>query len=172
MAKKQQKRLPRRLIRNLPSEYLEAVQLGQDLFSPLFQFENGLRLAIHNHLEICYGNDWWEISLKAKLRDVYDYADNQRTRHNLMPWIGDSARVHLLPIHQVTLGQLEKIVRSYRSDCIPELFPTLEFFIGHMDVIKKVRNMFAHMFPCITNNDCRTAKREIQTMSSHVSTKL
>lgn len=161
----------RRIVR-IPKEYLEAVDLGNVLFPSLFQFENGLRLAIHRHQIICYGNDWWHISLKLKLPKIFEYAEDQQKKRDLMPWIGSSSRVAVLPIHLVALGHLEEIVKKYQSDCIPELFPTIEFFLGHMETIKRVRNLFTHMFPCITKADCRLAKREIRTLASHINTKL
>ena len=103
---------------------------------------------------------------------IYDYADEQENKRHSMPWIGASARVSILRLHLITLGQLEEIVKKYRSDCIPDLFPTLEFFLGHMEVIKRVRNLYTHMFPCLTHGDCRTAKREILTLAAHINTKL
>lgn len=161
----------RRIIK-IPKEYLEAVELGNVLFPSLFQLENGLRLAINNHLTVCYGPDWWMLSLQPRLPQIYDYAQTQQTKQGTMPWIGASSRVPVLPIHLVTLGHLEVIIKSYRSDCIPQLFPTLEFFLGHMEAIKRVRNLFSHMFPCITKDDCRLAKREIITLASHINSKL
>jgi hypothetical protein len=170
MPRKRQSRI-RRIVR-IPTEYLEAVPLGNILFPSLFQFENGLRLAINKFLTTCYGTDWWEISLKAQLPKIYEYAEEQETKLNSMPWIGASARVPVLRIHLVTLGQLEEIVKKYSSECIPDLFPTLDFFLGHMLVIKRVRNLFSHMFPCITRDDCKTARREITTLSNHINAKL
>jgi hypothetical protein len=161
----------RRIVK-IPKEYLEAVELGNILFPSLFQLENGLRLALNNHLTVCYGPDWWAISLQSRLPNIFGYAQSQQTRQNFMPWIGASSRVSVLPIHLVTLGQLEEIVKSYRSDCIPQLFPTLEFFLGHMEAIKRVRNLFSHMFPCITKDDCKLAKREIATLAAHINSKL
>lgn len=134
--------------------------------------KNGLRLAIHNHLTVCYGVDWWQVSLRPKLPAVYDYAGSQQKRLDDMPWTGASSRVPVLFIHLVTLGHLEEIVKKYQSDCIPQLFPTLEFFLGHMEAIKRVRNLFSHMFPCITKNDCQLAKREILTLATHINSKL
>ena len=162
----------RRRLLKIPVEYFEAIELGNVLFPVLFQFENGLRLAIHNYLVTCYGPDWWNISLQTKLNTVFQYADDQRVKKDLMPWIGDSARVTVLPIHLVTLGHLEEIVKKYQSDCIPHLFPTLDFFLGHMDVVKRIRNLYSHMFPCITARDLRTAKREIATLAEHINTHL
>lgn len=156
----------------MPAEYLLAIEMGNLLFPSLFQFENGLRLLIHNFLSQCYGKDWWIASLKSQLDKVYQYAENQKNRMDNMPWIGDSAIVEVLPIHLVTLGQLEEIVKRYHSECIPELFPTMEFFLGHMEVIKRVRNLYSHMFPCITRGDVRLAKREILTLCSHINAKL
>jgi hypothetical protein len=156
----------------IPKEYLEAVELGNVLFPSLFQLENGLRLAINNHLTVCYGADWWTLSLQSRLPQIFDYSKSQQTRQSSMPWIGASSRVPVLPIHLVTLGHLEEIIKAYRSDCIPQVFPTLEFFLGHMESIKRVRNLYSHMFPCITKDDCRLAKREITTLASHINSKL
>ena len=161
----------RRIIK-IPVAYLEVIDLSNVLFPSLYQLENGLRLAIHNYLATCYGSSWWDISLKFNLRTIWDYAEDKQKQHHSMPWIGTSARVQVLPIHLVTLGHLEEIIKKYKSDCIPQLFPTLEFFLGHMDVIKKVRNLYTHMFPCITKDDCRVAKREILTLASHINTRL
>jgi hypothetical protein len=161
----------RRIVR-IPPIYFEAVELGNILFPTLFQFENGLRLAIHNFLSTCYGPNWWDVSLRVSLPDIYNYADEQQRKRNSMPWIGASARIPIMPIHLVTLGHLEEIVKKYRPDCIPQLFPTIEFFLGHMDAIKRVRNLYSHMFPCITNADCTLARREITTLATHINSKL
>ena len=109
--------------------------------------------------------------MKIQLPTIYQYAEGQKNRMDNMPWIGDSAIVKVLAIHLVTLGQLEEIVKRYRSECIPELFPTMEFFLGHMEAIKRVRNLYAHMFPCITPDDVRLAKREILTLCTHINAK-
>lgn len=151
---------------------MEAIAAGNLLFPSLYQFENGLRLAIHRFLSECYTADWWEISLKSVLPDVHGYAQNQMLRKDQMPWLGNSSSVQVLPIHLVTLGHLEEIVKKYKSDCIPELFPTIEFFLGHTEVIKRVRNLYAHMFPCISPDDVKVAKREILTLCSHINTRL
>ncbi len=156
----------------IPAVYFEAIDFGNVLFPSLYQLENGLRLAIHNYLSTCYGSNWWDISLKVNLPSIWEYSDGQQKRHYSMPWIGASARVPVLPIHLVTLGHLEEIVKKYKSECIPQLFPTLEFFLGHMEVIKRVRNLYTHMFPCITKSDCDVAKREILTLASHINTRL
>ena len=161
----------RRQIVNIPIEYIEAIDIGAPIFSHLFQFENALRLYINNFLEVCYGPDWWEVSLKQKKKDIYDYVESQKLKQSYMPWIGESTKVNVLPIHSITLGQLEQIVISYKSECIPQLFPSLEFFSGHLEIIKRVRNLFAHFHPCITAGNVATAKREIITMCEHINSK-
>jgi osmotically inducible protein OsmC len=94
--------------------------------------------------------------------------------HGLTPdAINTTAMVHLdaqqLAITRIELHteHLEEVVKRYRSDCIPELFPTIEFFLGHMEVIKRVRNLYSHMFPCITKQDCTLAKR-----GTHINSRL
>lgn len=160
-----------RIVR-IPPEYLEVIEFGNILFPCLYQFENGLRLAVNSYLVTCYGSDWWNLSLKPNLPNVYQYAQDQFNKKEAMPWIGDSSRVTVLPIHLVTLGHLEEIVKKYKSDCIPQLFPTLEFFLGHMEIIKRVRNLYSHMFPCLTKKDCKVARREISTLAEHINSKL
>jgi len=156
----------------IPKEYFEAIQLGNVLFPVLYQFENGLRLAVHHFLATCYGVDWWKTSLQTELPTIFKYEDDQRNKMAVMPWIGASSRVTVLPVHLVTLGHLEEIIKKYRSDCIPELFPTMEFFLGHMEAIKRVRNLYSHMFPCLTRQDTTLAKREIRTLAAHLNSKL
>ncbi len=170
-ATKRTRRAPPRLIL-LPEEYLEVIALGNVLFPSFYQFENGFRVLLNSFLTALYGKDWWNLSLQEALPTIHQYAADQKTRLGAMPWIGASARVTVLPVHLVTLGHLEEIVKKYKSDCIPELFPTIEFFLGHMDVIKRVRNLYAHMFPCITKADCTLAKREIRTLGTHINDRL
>lgn len=148
------------------------LDLGDLVFPSLYQFENGLRLAVNGFLSECYGKNWWEEKLKTELPQIHKYAEDIEAKRNSMPWIGASARVQLLKIHLTTLGQLEEIVKKYRSDCIPQLFPTIEFFLGHMEVIKRVRNLYLHMFPCITKQDCATAKREVMTLAQCLNARL
>jgi hypothetical protein len=77
------------------------LDLANVLFPPLYQFENGLRLAIHHFLGSCYGTDWWNASLQTKLPTVFQYEADQRTKLATTPWIGASTRVTVLPVHLV-----------------------------------------------------------------------
>jgi hypothetical protein len=162
----------RKQIVNIPNEYMDSIRISNPIFPLLFQFENGLRIIINDFLATCYGPNWWETSLRIKKSDIYDYAENAKNKRSYMPWIGASSAIQTYPIHSITIGQLEEIVKVYKSDCVPELFPTIEFFCGHMELIKRVRNLFAHMHPCVTKNDVEAAKREIITLSEHINNKL
>lgn len=162
---------PKRIVK-LPAGYFDGLDVGNVLFPALYQFENGLRILLDSYLTTCYGMNWWDVSLKLKRQDIYDYAENQKEKLDAMPWIGASSAVTVLPIHLLTLGQLEEVVKAYKSECIPQLFPTIEFFLGHMEVIKRVRNMYSHMFPCITLHDRQVAKNEISVLALHINSKL
>ena|SRR5882724_7729273 len=164
-------RRPRRIVK-IPTEYFDALGVGNILFPSLYQFENGLRILIDSFLTTCYGSNWWELSLRAKRHTIFEYAETQKKKLDAMPWIGSSSAVKVLPVHLVTLGHLEEIVKAYSSDCIPELFPTLDFFTGHMEIIKRVRNMYSHMFPCISRSDCDVAKSEIRVLAKHINARL
>ncbi|MEO8514053.1 MAG: hypothetical protein ABI543_10865 [Ignavibacteria bacterium] len=157
---------------SLPSEYYKAVKIGAPIFPILFEFENGLRLAINNFLSSIYGNDWWEIKLKSRYFDAYKYVADQKAKRDKMPWIGDSSRTTLIPLHSVTIGHLEQIVIKFQSECIPQLFPTIQFFTGHMEIVKRVRNMYSHMYPCIDKEDIEDAISEIKIISKHIKNKI
>lgn len=165
-------RKQRNRVVKIPVSYLEALENASSIFPSLYQLENGLRIVLHEFLSTCYGMDWWEKSLKNKLPEIYQYAETQNTKKNKVPWLGNSNKVKLLPIHLTTLGQLEEIVKKYKSDCIPELFPSLEFFLGHMEIIKRVRNFYSHMFPCITKADCTAAQKEVFILSRPLNERL
>ncbi len=168
--RRQAKRI-RRVVK-LPVEYFEVIDLGNLLFPSLYQFENGLRIVLDSFMQTCYGTDWWNASLKGRLNKIFVYAEDQQKKLDAMPWIGNSSTIKVLPVHLITLGQLEEIVKVYKSDCIPQLFPNIEFFVGHMELIKRVRNMYSHMFPCITRRDCQIAKSEIRVLSCHINSRL
>ena len=173
MAERRQKKR-RKLVRlvRIPPPYFEVLGVANVLFPALYQFENGLRLSIHHFLKTCYGPDWWATSLRAQLPKVFEYEAEQAAKLATTPWLGASNAVAVLPVHLITLGHLEEIIKKYQSDCIPELFPTLHFFLGHMESIKRVRNMYSHMFPCISMKDAKLAKREILTLAESLNTKL
>jgi len=172
MPEGKKKQIRRRRILRIPFEYLDAIPIGSSVFPTLFQFENGLRLATYKHLSVCYGENWWEEKLKQDLPKIYQYVEDQKAKKSYMPWIGDSSKATLLPIHSITLGQLEQIIIYYKSECITELFPSIEFFMGHMEIIKRVRNLFSHMYPCLTRHDIVVAKREIKTLCEHIEKKI
>jgi hypothetical protein len=167
-------RFRRKLTRvvRIPAPYFDGLDLANLLFPSLYQFENGLRLAIHYYLETCYGPDWWTTKIQVELPTIFKYEADQKAKLATMSWLGASTRVVVLPVHLITLGHLEEIIKKYQSDCIPELFPTLTFFLGHMEVIKRVRNMYSHMFPCITKKDAQVVKSEIRTLAHHLNAKL
>src|SRR6202034_1741455 len=88
----------RRRIVRLPAEYFKAVDAANVLFPALYEFENGLRIALDSFMQICYGTDWWNASLRGRLIKTFDYAEDQRKKLSLMPWIGDSSAVTVLPV--------------------------------------------------------------------------
>lgn len=114
-------RSPKRIVR-LPADYYVAMDLSNVIFPPLYQFENGLRLLLDSFLTTCYGIDWWDVSLRPKLQRIFEYAETQQKKLDSMPWIGATSTVKVLPIHLVTLGHLEEVVKAYQSDCIPDLY--------------------------------------------------
>lgn len=113
-----------------------------------------------------------EKKVKFDLERIYQRVEERKQQRDLMPWIGASSSVEVLPVHLTTLGELEEIIKKYQSECIPELFRSLTFFLGHMEYIKLVRNLYAHMFPCLTDSDARSARSEIRTLCQSLREKL
>jgi len=167
----EKQRTVRRIVK-IPKEYFEVIEKAERLFELLYQFENGLRLAIYNFLTSSYGSNWWDVSLKNNLPTIYEYANDKIKRRRYMPYIAESTLVKPFPMHYVTLGHLEEIVKKYRSDCIPGLFPSIDFFMGHMYLIKEIRNLFCHMFPGITNKDVQYARNAIKLLAEHINIRL
>ncbi len=106
------------------------MDVGNLLFPALYQFENGLRIALDSFLQTCYGPDWWDASLKGRLNNTFVYAEGQRKKLDAMPWIGDSSAVKVLPVHLITLGQLEEIVEPTNLIVSRSSFPISNFSWG------------------------------------------
>jgi len=163
-----QKQLPAPRIRWLPKTHYILAEKLSSFYGYLFLFENALRLEISNILKKKDSN-WWESMIKIDLPEVYRYSADERKRQGKLSMIGNLSA--LSPIDLVTLGHLENIVTKYKSDFVPAVFPNLQFFTGHMVIVKRVRNAIAHMAPSTTSKDIRNAKNEIDILLQYLSTK-
>jgi hypothetical protein len=156
----------------LPANYRKSFIIGEEFFRAIFQYENALRLVINNFLKEQYGSEWWELKVKNDLSVIYEYARDRENDRKKKPVFGDSDNVELLPIHYVTLGQLNEIVIAYKSDCIPELFPDIKYFERQAKSIKKFRDLCSHFFPGINDEDWSTVKKPINELSKHLEYRL
>ena len=148
-----------------PNYYSLASKLG-DFYPYLFIFENALRSKIDYIMSKKYSN-WWETKIKNDLPDTYKYVDSEKKKQSKLPMIGNSSVMGNLDF--LTLGQLEQIIIKYQKEFVPAIFPNLDFFTGHMIIIKRVRNSIAHMAPCVLPKDIKYAKNEIEILLHHLS---
>lgn len=151
-------------IKWMPSNYYALAERLSDFYGYLFIFENTLRIKINAIMNSKYTN-WWETKLKTNLPDIYKYSIKEKNKQAMLPMVGSLGI--LQPIDYLTVGQLEKIIIKYQNDFIPILFPNLEFFTGHMVIVKRVRNAIAHMAPSTKVKDIHNAKHEIDILLQH-----
>jgi hypothetical protein len=112
--------------------------------------------------------NWWENRLKTDLPKIYKYSQDEKARQDQLPMVGSSSI--LKPLDYLTLGRLEQIVIYYEKEFVPSVFRKLDFFTGHMEITKRVRNGIAHMALSMTVTDIRNAKHEIDILLQHLST--
>jgi hypothetical protein len=148
------------------AQYALAAKL-RDFYPYLFIFESALRIKIETLMSETYPN-WWDAKIKADLPDVHKYAQDEMVKQARFPMLGAAKR--LQPLECVTIGHLEQLIQKYNVLFVPSVFPTLQFFTGHMVIVKRVRNAIAHMAPSTTATDVRNAKNEIDILLQHLAT--
>jgi hypothetical protein len=148
-----------------PHYYLLAGRLP-DFYGRLFLFENAVRLMVNSVMEKVDAN-WWETKIKTELYQTYDYAEKRKAEQAALPMVGQGRE--LKPYERITLGHLEEIIVKYKQHFVPSVFPNLQFFTGHMVIIKSVRHAIAHMSPATTAKDIRHARNDIEILLQYFS---
>ncbi len=154
-------------IKWMPLGHYAIARRLSEFYGYIFIFENALRIKIDTIMSSKYTN-WWDTKIKNELHDVYKYSDDEKNNQSKLPMVGTSNL--LQPIDYLTIGHLELIITKYQMLFIPSVFPSLNFFTGHMIIVKRVRNALAHMAPSISAKDIRNAKNEIDILLQHLST--
>lgn len=152
---------------NLPEEYINALKNAKELYSHIFSFEIGLRLAIDKHLTEWIGKEWWNIKLAKDIPDIFKYAEEHK-KQSFINKIDKSIR----NIHFITIGHLSEIVKKYKETFIPEVFPNLHVFLGHIEYIIKIRNCCCHMHPNIDKEYIKILKAETLILSKMINSKI
>lgn len=152
---------------NLPKEYINALKNAKELYSHIFSFEIGLRLAIDKHLTEWIGKEWWNIKLAKDMPDIFKYAEE----HKKQSFINEIDKsIH--NIHFITIGHLSEIVKKYKETFIPEVFPNLHVFLGHIEYIIKIRNCCCHMHPNIDKEYIKILDAETLILSKMINSKI
>ncbi|TXJ29927.1 hypothetical protein EPJ69_11855 [Brachyspira aalborgi] len=152
---------------NLPKEYINALKNAKELYSHIFSFEIGLRLAIDKHLTEWIGKEWWNIKLAKDMPEIFKYAEEHKKQYFINE-IDKSIR----NIHFITIGHLSEIVKKYKETFIPEVFPNLHVFLGHIEYIIKIRNCCCHMHPNIDKEYIKILEAETLILSKMINSKI
>ena len=152
---------------NLPKEYINALKNAKELYSNIFSFEIGLRLAIDKHLTEWIGKEWWNIKLAKDMPEIFKYAEEHK-KQSFINKIDKS--IH--NIHFITIGHLSEIVKKYKEIFIPEVFPNLHVFLGHIEYIIKIRNCCCHMHPNIDKEYIKILEAETLILSKIINSKI
>ena len=75
-------------------------------------------------------------------------------------------------IHFITIGHLSEIVKKYKETFIPEVFPNLHVFLGHIEYIIKIRNYCCHMHPNIDKEYIKILEAETLILSKIINFKI
>ena len=152
---------------NLPKEYINALKNAKELYSHIFSFEIGLRLAIDKHLTEWIGKEWWNIKLAKDMPEIFKYAEEHK-KQSFINKIDKS--IH--NIHFITIEHLSEIVKKYKETFIPEVFPNLHVFLGHIEYIIKIRNCCCHMHPNIDKEYIKILEAETLILSKIINFKI
>ena len=152
---------------NLPKEYINALKNAKELYSHIFSFEIGLRLAIDKHLTEWIRKEWWNIKLAKDMPEIFKYAEEHK-KQSFINKIDKS--IH--NIHFITIGHLSEIVKKYKETFIPEVFPNLHVFLGHIEYIIKIRNCCCHMHPNIDKEYIKILDAETLILSKIINSKI
>ncbi len=155
---------------NIPKEYIDTLKKAKELYSNIFSFEIGLRLAIDKHLTEWIGKEWWNIRLSKDMPDIFKYAEEHKKQFSIINENEIDKSIH--NIHFITIGHLSEIVKKYKETFIPEVFPNLHFFLGHIEYIIKIRNCCCHMHPNIDKEYIKTLKAETLILSKIINSKI
>lgn len=152
---------------NIPKEYINTLKNAKELYGHVFNFEIGLRLAIDKHLTEWVGKEWWDIKLARDMPDIFKYAEKHK-KETCINKVDKS--IH--NIHFITLGHLSEIVKKYKETFIPEVFPNLHVFLGHIEYIIKIRNCCCHMHPNIDKEYIKLLKAETLILSNIINSNI
>lgn len=152
---------------NLPKEYTSALKNAKELYSHIFSFEIGLRLAIDKHLTEWIGKEWWNIKLAKDMPDIFKYAEEHKKQFFI-----NKIDKSIHNIHFITIGHLSEIVKKYKETFIPEVFPNLHVFLGHIEYIIKIRNCCCHMHPNIDKEYIKILEAETLILSKIINSKI
>lgn len=152
---------------NLPKEYINALKNAKELYSHIFSFEIGLRLAIDKHLTEWIGKEWWNIKLAKDMPDIFKYAEEHKKQYFI-----NKIDKSIHNIHFITIGHLSEIVKKYKETFIPEVFPNLHVFLGHIEYIIKIRNCCCHMHPNIDKEYIKILDAETLILSKMINSKI
>lgn len=152
---------------NLPKEYMNALKNAKELYSHIFSFEIGLRLAIDKHLTEWIGKEWWNIKLAKYMPDIFKYAEEHKKQYFI-----NKIDKSIHNIHFITIGHLSEIVKKYKETFIPEVFPNLHVFLGHIEYIIKIRNCCCHMHPNIDKEYIKILDAETLILSKIINSKI
>lgn len=99
--------------------------------------------------------------------DIFKYAEEHKKQYFINE-IDKSIR----NIHFITIGHLSEIVKKYKETFIPEVFPNLHVFLGHIEYIIKIRNCCCHMHPNIDKEYIKILDAETLILSKMINSKI
>ena len=106
----------------------------------MYIFENSVRNVVSIVMQNEYGEDWWELKVKDKIKDAVKIRQAEEKQY---PWHSQRGAA---PIYYTDISDLRTIINTYNK-VFKKIFgkiPQVELWI---EEIEKTRNILAHNNP-------------------------
>ena len=115
------------------------------IYPLLYVLENSIREVIDRLMTNRYGNNWWDLKA-GKLKDKVNERMSDEKKNS---W---HQRRSARPIDYLDLAQLPALVRQIQKDIVPDIIPSIEWFIQFVEEVYKSRCVVCHMNPLDSTN--------------------
>lgn len=124
---------------------LEAKEMTA-VYPLLYIMENSIRELIDTIMTSRHGKDWWDSEAPKGLRKTVADRTLDEKKHSWHQRRGDR------PLDYLDLDQLKALMRKIEKEVVPDIIPSIEWFMQLVDEVYKSRCVVCHMNPLDKDN--------------------
>ncbi len=124
----------------IDANVISSAHRNAELYPIMYIFENSVRNVVSIVMQNEYGEDWWELKVKDKIKDAVKIRQAEEKQY---PWHSQRGAA---PIYYTDISDLRTIINTYNK-VFKKIFgkiPQVELWI---EEIEKTRNILAHNNP-------------------------